>query len=138
MCWHEPLSESLPLADLFSRPRSGGVDTLAYTKPELARHFRCFVLRRSYADIEASSRRLGVEYKAPREEFERVTRGMPEIDYKSLGNLLYLQRIWSLIAGTAFDRDRARMLIELNVQRDLENFRRSRPHFSDQIESLRC
>jgi hypothetical protein len=137
-CYHEPLSEPEPLHDLFSRPGSGGVDTLAYTRPELVGRYRSFVLKRNYADIEASSRRLGVGYQAPKAEFERVTKGLPEIDYHKLRDLSYLQEVWDKIVSTAFDRDRARLLVDMNIQRDLEKFRSDRPHFASQIESLRC
>jgi hypothetical protein len=126
------------LDELFSRPNSGGVDTLAYTQPELVGKYRSFVLKRDYVEIESSSRRCGVSYIAPAKAFEKATKGLSEIDYHKLDQITYLEQVWAMIVGTAFDRDRARLLIEMNIQRDLERFRQQRPHFADQIKSLRC
>jgi hypothetical protein len=137
-CWHEPLSEPQPLDELFSRPGSGGVDTLAYTRPDLLSKYQCFVLKRDYGQIVESSRKCGVRYDPPVAQFEAVTRGLSVINYHNFQDISYLESVWCMISGTAFDWDRARLLIELNVQRDLERFRKDRPHFADQIESLRC
>ena len=139
-CYHEPLSEPETLEELFKRPNSGGVDTMAYLWPSLRQRYRCFVLKRDYAEIEQSSRQCGVDYKAPVEKFEAATFGLPVIDYHKFDQITYLERIWIMIVGTAFDPCRARQLIGMNIQRDLEKYRLKAPHlahFPDQAKSLR-
>jgi hypothetical protein len=129
-CYHEPCAERIPLAVLFDRPGIiGAVDTLAYTMPRIARDYRCFVLRRSYSEIIASSVTCGIEYEIPR-EFEQVTAEMPVIDHQRLGDLHYLAYVWDAIVGTEMDHERARQLIRMNIQRDLGKFNALAPHLA--------
>jgi hypothetical protein len=139
-CYHEPLSERESLDELFKRPGSGGVDTIAYTRPELRFKYRSFVLKRDIDQIEKSSRQCGVSYKAPVKQFEAATKALPVIDYHKLDQINYLESVWHMIAGTPFDRARGLQLIGMNIQRDLEKYRLKAPHlayFPDQSKSLR-
>jgi hypothetical protein len=141
-CYHEPTSEKECLDYLFERPGIvGGVDTLAYTRPEIRFKFRSFALRRDYYQIESSSRSCGVHYKAPAKQFEAATKALPTIDYHKLDQIEYLEKVWHTIVGTPFDRERALMLIEMNVQRNLDRFKRkvaSLAYIHDPAPRVRC
>jgi hypothetical protein len=141
-CYHEPTSERESLDELFKRPGMvGGVDTLAYTRPDIRFKYNCFVLKRDYADIEKSSRTCGVHYKAPARQFEAATEALPVIDYHKLDQIEYLEKLWHLVAGSGFDRQRALQLIEMNIQRNLERFKRKVPslaHIHDPAPRVRC
>jgi hypothetical protein len=123
-CYHEPLAERQPLSVLFDRPGIvGAVDTLAYTRPEIRNAYRSFVLERDISDIEKSSHKCGVQYKAPVKEFDAATSGLESINYHKLDQINYLERIWHRVVQTEFDRPRALQLIEMNIQRDLQRFK---------------
>ena len=127
-CYHEPLAESQPLSVLFNRPGIvGAIDTLAYTRPEIRQVYRSFVLKRDIGDIEKSSRGCGVSYKAPIKEFEAATAGLETIDYHKLDQIGYLERVWTQVVQTDFDRPRALQLIEMNITRNLIRFKRKVP-----------
>lgn len=120
-CYHEPLAESQTLSVLFSRPGIvGAIDTLAYTQAVVLRQqYRCFVLKRDIAEIESSSARCGVTYRAPQETFARATAGLTVIDYRYFRDIKYLAHIWWSVVGDDFDAARAQQLMEMNIQRDL-------------------
>lgn len=138
-CYHEPLSDQQPLDELFKRPNSGAVDTLAFTRPELRQKYRGFALKRDVSQIERSSRECGVNYKAPYKQFELATTGLPVIEHSMLSDVAYLEKVWGMVVGTPFDRQRAAQLIGMNIQRDLGKFTirgQSLAHLIDQKERV--
>ena len=138
-CYHEPLADMTieHLALKFSaRPDwvTGAVDTSAYQYGSMVKkalpHARQFVLRRSVDEITASSALCGVAYDAATEvgALANVTQGLPVIDYHQLRNVWYLKDLWAELIGTPFDRERAELFVEMNVQRDVRTFFANRPH----------
>jgi hypothetical protein len=137
-CYHEPSAEREPLDKLFERPGSGAIDTLAYTHPERYKKYRLFVLARAADQIEESSRRCGVNYRAPIVEFNRVTYGLPQIEHCRLSDIDYLQQVWSMIVGTPFDRDRTEQLAGMNITRDLSKISSKVPALAHLLNQKEC
>jgi hypothetical protein len=114
------------------------VDTQAYLHPELRDKYRCFVLKRDISAIERSSRNCGVDYKAPYKQFEAATEGLPVIEYENLSDVEYLAKVWAMVIGTPFDRQRASQLIEMNIQRDLGKFKIHGQSLANLIDRKAC
>jgi hypothetical protein len=135
-CYHEPLSDySLPelLERIGNRHETavGIIDTAAYrASPRAAEYFeRQFVLLRDADDIRSSSARFGVSYDVGL-EMERLRASIPKataIEYESLWDVSYLRNLWVQAIGTEFDEERARLMIEMRIERDIGQFFANRP-----------
>lgn len=143
-CYHEPLADMTVQqlkARLVQRPdyTAGAIDTGAYRTGKVA-GLRGFVLKRSLKEVQESANRNGVRYDAAEEAgvLANVTAGMPEIDYHQLSDVWYLERIWSDLVGTPFDRERAGFFTELRIERDLGKFFAARPHLGRQYAEVTC
>lgn len=117
-CYHELTAEP----DWRNRQVNGAVDTGAFRNPaEVYRAFpsaRYFSLYRDPLEINASAQKLG-------SSFDATTKTLPEhqrIEAARLSDLDYLEQLWARIHGTPFDRDRAALLTEMNIQRDIVKF----------------
>ena len=110
-CQHEPLAAGEMVWHHY--PVSGAVDTGAsfvhYVPPE---GVEVFHLWRDLAEVNWSLRRMGL----PTYDMGDYKRGF---DYQRLFDVGYLEEVWGKVTELPFDRPRAKMLIEMNVQRDL-------------------
>jgi hypothetical protein len=118
-CYHEPLADG----PLFTKPKltpiTGAIDTSAYRTYVEAP--RMFALTRKYDDVEASLRRLSPHHSIEDFDlFESKTKNLITFHYENLFTIEYLAVIWKLIVGTPFNRHRAELLVEMNIQRDLD------------------
>jgi hypothetical protein len=96
----------------------GGIDTAAvhFLSDVLVAsdpNTRVYQLRRNEEDVKASVDRLGLSY-TPTPDL-----GFKTWRYEELFQLETLKGIWDEIVGTPIDENRARMLIEMNVQHDI-------------------
>lgn len=134
-CYHEPLSD-YPLPRLFeqiaARPERavGIMDTAGYRiapKAALSFHQR-FLLLRDPEEIRRSSAKFGIEFDAHAERERLCALDGQVIDYQFLSDLNYLEVLWTRIVGDGFDIERARLLLEMRVERDVRKFFAARPH----------
>lgn len=118
-CYHEPLADGTQFKPAKVAPITGAIDTAAYRTD--IRAPRMYALTRSYHRINDSLEKLSPLHSTEDFSlFEQRTHGLITFHYENLFNLDYLSVIWKLIVGTPFNRARAELLIELNIQRDLD------------------
>ena len=115
-CKHEPLAEGvMKFAD---SPVSGAVDTgaafVGYLPPEGTRIFH---LSRDIWEVQKSLMRIGL----PTIDLSCYLTGF---EYGRLFDVGYLENLWGEVTGLPFNKERAEMLIEMNVQRDVEKLRK--------------
>jgi len=100
-------------------PVSGAIDTgaafVGYRPPE---GVRVFHLYRDPLEVRRSLRRAGL----PVYDLSDYRGGF---EYGRLWDIGYLENLWGEITGLPFDRERAEMLINLNVQRDIGKLKKS-------------
>lgn len=98
-------------------PVSGAVDTgasfVGYMPPEGTLVFH---LWRELSEVRDSLTDIGLPYY----NFDSYRRGF---EYSRLFDIGYLGDLWCEVTGLPFDKNRAEMLIEMNVQRDIEKLR---------------
>lgn len=110
-CQHEPLvNGGMYYPDY---PVSGAIDTgaafIGYAPPE---GVDIFYLARDHIEVKASLVKAGLsayDLSAYKSGFR----------YRDLFDINYLEVLWGIVTGLPFDRDRAEMLIEMNVQRSI-------------------
>ena len=110
-CKHEPLVDGrMVFAD---RPVSGAIDTgaafIGYRPPEGTEIFH---LSRDKVAVLSSLARL----KTYKWDLSKYKTGF---EYERLFDIGYLEDLWNKVTGLQFDKERAEMLIEMNVQRDM-------------------
>jgi ABC-type transport system substrate-binding protein len=110
-CQHEPLSSGeIVFADY---PVSGAIDTgasfIGYLPPEGVKTYHLY---RNPAEVKISLRRAGLPIY-PMDDYRMG------FEYGKLFDVGYLEYVWGEITGLPFDKTRAEMLIDLNVQRDI-------------------
>lgn len=115
-CKHEPLAEGkMVFADY---PVSGAVDTgasfVGYLPPEGTRIFH---LWRNPSEVAASMRAIGL----PSYCLDEYRMGF---EYSRLFDVGYLEELWNKVTGLPFCKERAELLVEMNVQRDVEKLRK--------------
>lgn len=110
-CQHEPLAERK--FEFKDYPVSGAIDTgaalIGYVPPDGTEVFH---LARDKGQVKASLERIGLkayDLSAYKSGFK----------FNDLFDLDYLEVLWGLVTHLPFDRDRAEMLIEMNVQRSI-------------------
>lgn len=131
-CYHEPTADARPeewTTAAYQRPESivGAVDTGAYLYADLVRaampNAQFFVLLRDPDEINVSSHKCGISgYDAWAEHSRLTALPFPRLHHESLRELNYLESLWDRVIGTKFDAERARQLLEMNVQRDVQRF----------------
>lgn len=111
-CQHEPLANDRAF-NFLDYPVSGAVDTgaafIKYAPPEGTNIFH---LARNHAEVKESLKNIGLnsyDLSAYKSGFR----------YSDLFDIDYLEVLWGIVTGLPFDRNRAEMLIEMNVQRDV-------------------
>jgi hypothetical protein len=90
------------------------VETGAYLFPEIIAD-KYFALVRDTTESNKSLARLGLPQIA-----EPQVPGITTFHYEQLFDVPYLERIWNEVRGTPFNKERAKMLIEFNVQHRLD------------------
>ena len=99
----------------------GAVDTLASLYPDTVYaafpKASFFTLERDRNEINASIKKLGFDLDARQIVLPKHNR----IYFDKLNDVGYLAEIWSMIIGEGFDAERAKMLIDMNVQRDINS-----------------
>jgi hypothetical protein len=90
------------------------VDTGAYLFPSLKAD-RCFSLVRNVVDCNRSLVKLGLP---PIAEYQGIA-GLTFF-YERLFDVGYLAELWQEVRGPGFDKERAEVLIDLNVQHRLD------------------
>lgn len=91
------------------------IDTGAYLFRERLTPEREFALMRRVDDSNASLARLGLPQIA---EYQDVA--VPTFFYERLGDIGYLADLWAQVRGPGFDAERARVLVDWNVQHRLD------------------
>jgi hypothetical protein len=111
-CQHEPLANG-PEVYFPDYAVSGAIDTgaafLGYKPPE---DVELFHLDRDKYEIRKSLERIGLKAY----DLSAYASGFR---YRDLFDVNYLENLWGLVTRLPFDRDRAEMLIEMNVQRNI-------------------
>jgi len=120
-CQHEPLVSGQ--MTFTAHAVSGAVDTgavmVGYIPPP---ECKIFHLYRDVQEVGDSLRALGL----PTYDMSKYRKGF---EYARLFDVSYLEWVWWEVTGLAFDKARAEMLIELNIQRSLPSLvRRLRRH----------
>lgn len=111
-CQHEPLADGggIYFPDY---PVSGAIDTgaaiLGYIPPD---GVEVFHLCRNKQEVADSLKRIGL----PTYDLSRYKSGF---QYRDLFDIDYLEIVWGVVTKLPFDRNRAEMLIEMNVQRSI-------------------
>ena len=114
-CQHEPLANG----GMFftDHPVSGAVDTgasfVGYLPPEGVHTYHLY---RDPLEVKRSLRRAGLPLY-PMDDYKMG------FEYGRLFDFGYLEYVWGEVVGLPFDRARAEMLIELNVQRDISSLK---------------
>jgi hypothetical protein len=62
--------------------------------------------------------KLGLKWIPSRQAVLSV--GGPVIEYEKLFDLGYLHDVWSAITGLPFDKERAKLAMEMNIQVDIK------------------
>lgn len=110
-CLHDPLADGD--FKFLEYPVSGAIDTgaatIGYKPPEGT---RIFYLKRRYEDARESLQKTGW----PVWDFPKFGEGF---EFERLHDIAYLQDVWDQVTGLPFDKPRAEMLIEMNIQRDM-------------------
>jgi hypothetical protein len=136
-CFHEPLSD-YPLPRLLERINArservvGIMDTAAYrSNPQAAERFdQRFILLRDPEAIRRSSARFGIHFDAHAEQERLCALDGQAIEYARLSDLDYLANLWTRIVGEGFDVERARLMLEMRIERDVRLFFANRPQLS--------
>lgn len=115
-CQHEPLADGVLEWPFY--PVCGAVDTgAAYVGFEPPEDVEIFWLYRDPSEVRYSLRRAGLSAY----DMSEYKRGF---EYKYLFELNYLEEVWDQVTRLPFDRLRAEILIEMNIQRDLASLDR--------------
>lgn len=121
-CYHDPGAGG-PLSRLERQaPITGAIDTGVWMfKHELPRVKLLLALDRRPREVVQSCRDAGLSTAIDFELFRDLTSDLHTFRFEKLFDVGYLRDLWTVIAGPAeFNVERARQLIETNVQRDLE------------------
>ena len=145
-CYHEPLADFTAdawIEQAQKRPEEivGGVDTGAYRWPTLLTGLlpgaKLFVLVRNREEIKRSWNSLRFNalpeniMDAEVEKIRAISVGMERIYHAHLGDVSYLEDLWGRVIGTPFDRERALLLSEMRVTRDVPVFMGRRPWLAE-------
>lgn len=99
----------------------GAIDTAASLYPDIIYNAfpnaRFFTLDRDRDEVNDSIRRLGFDLDAKQITLPNHNR----IYFDKLSDIGYLAEIWDMIIGEGFDSERAKILIDMNVQRDVNS-----------------
>lgn len=111
-CQHEPMADGSGVY-FPEYPVSGAIDTgaalIGYKPPE---GVEIFHLARDRDEVVSSLQKIGLkpyDLSAYKSGFR----------YRDLFDINYLEVLWGLVTHLPFDRNRAEMLIEMNVQRSI-------------------
>jgi len=142
-CFHEPLGDEVSLVDrMAARPEPvvGAIDTGAYRSYEAVLEMlpdaHYFMLYRDPVEIQRSSDKFGVTFDA-RKEYERLC-DIPvahTIYANGLNDVDYLESLWVAIVGTPFDRERAPLMTEMHIERDVYRYFSNRPHLRNPLSA---
>ena len=91
------------------------IDTGAYLFKNRMKAEKSFALVRNVKDCNRSLKRLGL---LPVAEYQNL--GVQTFHFEHLFDIGYLSELWALVRGSAFDADRARMLIDFNIQHRID------------------
>jgi hypothetical protein len=112
VCHHDPLGRmSFPEVNNLD----AAVDTGAYLFKDYLRANKYFALVRDVVECNESLKRLGLPEIAEDQRLE-----IPTFHYEKMFDVGYLAEVWSQVRGIGFDSERAKFLIDLNVQHRLD------------------
>lgn len=126
-CYHELAAERPDLELERQAPVTGVVDTGIWMLPKrLPAGVRLYGLRREPRHVARSLRRAELDADPDYQLFREITRDLITFEYERLFDIAYLRGVWRTIAGpqSMFHEERARRLISMNVQRDLDELAR--------------
>jgi hypothetical protein len=112
VCHHDPLGR---MSFEEANRLDAAVDTGAYLFRNRMQAERSYALVRRVADSNRSLQRLGL---SPIAEYQGLD--VPTFFYERLFDIGYLADVWAQIRGPGFDAERARMLVDLNIQHRLD------------------
>lgn len=131
-CYHEPTADYSPeewkvIANNRPERYVGAVDTGAYCfSPgtfDIFPKTKFFTLCRDPHEINRSTRWLQIEgYDAFHERSKLDCLKHEHILYSRLHDIGYLEEVWYRVIGTPFDSERAKNLIEMRIERDVNAF----------------
>jgi hypothetical protein len=125
-CFHDALADDMELKQLITRPETivGTAETAAFAlAPGIHEKVwaKPFVLTRDPQEIGISIAKMGKWMDPFKMRSDLDALGIKdEIEYKWLGDVAYLEEVWARVIGTDFDRDRAKLLKEMHIERDYE------------------
>jgi hypothetical protein len=141
-CFHDPLGDQGALTErMYNRKESvvGAIDSGAYRMSAAIQTAlpcaRYFVLRRDPQEIQRSSDKFGVKFNAVQES--SILDGLEHLQlYSSMfGDLDYLEFLWRMITELPFDRERAKIMSEMRVERDVYRYFSNRPHLPNPLRA---
>ncbi len=112
VCHHDPLGR---MSFQEANRLDAAVDTGAYLFQRKMLAERSYALVRNVKDCNRSLARLGLVQVAEDQGLD-----IPTFHFERLFDIGYLAELWSQVRGTPFDVERAKMLIDLNVQHRLD------------------
>lgn len=118
VCHHDPLGR-MSFDEV--NALDAAIDTGAYLFPGRLNAERSFALVRNREASNLSLKKIGLPMISEYQGLE-----LPTFFYERLFDIGYLQDLWAQVRGEGFDAERARMLIDLNVQ-----------HFTDRLLGVR-
>lgn len=129
-CYHELTVEK----DWQNAPKArvesviGAVDTAASMYSNLIYdafpNAKYFTLVRDRNEINKSIKKLDAQFNL-NPTYDAFNFDLPshsEIRYDLLTDLCYLEDVWSRVIGSGFDKERAKILTQMNIQRDVKKF----------------
>lgn len=117
-CQHEPLINGK--MEYLDYPVSGAIDTgaqiVGYSPPD---DVEVFYLGRCEREIQKSL----VKANLPIYNLRNYRSKDLDFEYSKLFDLAYLEILWITVTKLPFNSDRAEMLIEMNIQRNMDSLR---------------
>jgi hypothetical protein len=112
VCHHDPLGRMSPEQ---ASKLDAAVDTGAYLFQRRITAEKSYALIRRLGDCNRSLAMLGLPQIA---EYQRLV--VPTFYYERLFDVGYLAELWSIVRGPGFDKERAEVLIDVNIQHRLD------------------
>lgn len=145
-CYHEPtadysVSKWKEVSNNRPEPIVGAVDTGAHYFSEsiykLLPNTKFYTLHRDPYEVSRSVRNIPIEgYDAFAECTKLKALEHESIFYSKLHDIEYLEDTWDVIIGTPFDAERAKVLIEMQIERNIKEFYMERPNAIEHFRSL--
>lgn len=144
-CYHEPTADLSPIEwreAAIQRPEAivGAIDTGAmYYADKIWDSIpkaKFFSLCRDTFEIDKSCRWHGLEFDAFKEREKLDVLKHERILYSKFGDIGYMEEVWDRVIGTKFDSERAKIIMEMRIERDITKFFTARPNAIEHATEL--